>query len=164
MLLEHQTGAYNRGYRLAYQLWQTWNYGCTRDEVDNVFKPDVEDEVYDECEESYKYKQERKRACKKGADDFVFHKSSECSTGTECKEYGDIAAEEIASTLSPVDYSFSIDIGDIGEFDPECEENAKIRCYDEVVLLVESWCKDQKDLSLNYLKEKCNENIEDLIE
>ena len=156
------SGPYDVGYRLAYQLWQD-GYECTRDEINNIFEPDVEDEVYEECEETYQYWPDRERDCKRGADDFVRYKRSDCLTGTECKDdFGNVAAREIAASLCPVGLD-SEGSDDKSRFNPECEEQAKIRCYDRVVTLVEDWC-DSPDFTLRYLKRQCDEKIEDLID
>ena len=145
-------------------MWENGSYRCTHDEVNNSFRPDVRDEVYDECEDTFWNWSDREWDCKEGADDFVLDQLSKCSTPSECKDaFGNTAAREVASALCPVGGGSSKSSRP-QRFDSECEEHAKIRCYDEVVTLIESWCRNPEDFSLRELKELCDEKIEDLIE
>ena len=128
-----QTLSQRAGYNEAMLLWDIKMNTCDLKGV-LMFWDQVKQDTFKLCDTKYFLNQQRIEACKEGAATFVREKADSCSTDTDCKNLGNVAAENVSiqfcnKTKAPTPTDF---------FPPACQRAANQQCNVEGILKVQS--------------------------
>mmetsp|Transcript_5470 Transcript_5470/g.11912 ORF Transcript_5470/g.11912 Transcript_5470/m.11912 type:complete len:287 (-) Transcript_5470:173-1033(-) len=117
------------GKMKAKDMWNSNNYLCTLNDVILDYWPDVMDIIDTDCVNKYPFSPTYQEACGDGAETYVWEKTNECVTLSECINIGTGIADGVIAKHCGEKGRTKLDLVPVW-----CEEFAKLACKYKVIM------------------------------